>query len=663
MYSKLFLRNAKRSIKDYIIYIVTLTLCVSLFYGFMSLSSSKYEVMVKNEYNLKSLYTYIKYSTYIITAAMIFLVNYVNKYMIKRRKREFANYVLLGMEQRNVAFMFFIETLIMGLASIIMGILLGSLFSQALTVLISRTIGSNMVFKFPLYLDTIFITITFFITMFILIGLFNIRTLSKIKLIDMFNDNKKTEIQFSRGKLFYAIVFIISVTMYILIAINMKKYMPFCIVGIIIATYGMFYSASYIFFIVKSKCTRFKYKNTNLFLLGDLLSKMNSNSIAMANVTLCLLASMLLFIMTPIISEWSRGYLDYRMVSDIRIDTSYNYTEDIEDVPKLDYAEVYNYINKSEFGVENYCELELYFINEEDFYKREKNKYPTLAVGLSDYNKLRTIAGYDRIELKYNEFATQWTGYPTDDFIEKYISENSTIKVKDRVFTTDTSKYYNKSIGEGPYNYRTDYLIIFPDEACEELTTAERQFYANTVNDMDYEFSSKLLDFVDQWLIKNYAHFNKKYERFSRYVYPRVKNYEINSITRGSLLMKTQGIYGGVVLMIMCLTILSLQQLSDSFEHKERFKVIKNLGVDKKEINKIILKQIGIYFTIPILISIIGVGIFVYHFVGMHYTEVRLFIGTEVFILNICISITIIVLVYISYFLATYFGFKRNIES
>lgn len=108
MYAKLAKSNAKKSIKDYLIYFITITICVSLFYAITSLSSSSYELITEESYNFKALNLILKYSTYIITAILILLVAYVNKYMIKRRKREFATYVLLGAEQKSVALMFFI---------------------------------------------------------------------------------------------------------------------------------------------------------------------------------------------------------------------------------------------------------------------------------------------------------------------------------------------------------------------------------------------------------------------------------------------------------------------------------------------------------------------------------------------------------------------------
>lgn len=191
MYVKLALSNARKSIRDYVIYFVTLIICVSMFYAFLSLSSSHYELITEDTYNFEYLKIMLKYATYIITGLLIVLIGYVNKYMIKRRKREFATYILLGIPQRNVAYMFFIEALVIGMISIVFGIFLGTLFSQLVTALILMTANQEIVFSFKLYLDTVAITLLFFISMFCIIGLINVKTLSKTKLINMLMMKKR----------------------------------------------------------------------------------------------------------------------------------------------------------------------------------------------------------------------------------------------------------------------------------------------------------------------------------------------------------------------------------------------------------------------------------------------------------------------------------------
>ncbi|GAA0179969.1 ABC transporter permease [Clostridium sediminicola] len=682
MYAKLILRNARRSIKDYLIYFVTLTSCVALFYSFMSLSSSKYELITSGQFQLTFLYTYLKYASYFITAVLSLLVAHVNKYIIKRRKKEFATYILLGMEQRNLAFLFFIETSIMGLISILMGIVLGSLFSHVLTVLILATVDSRIAFGFRLYGDTIFKTIIFFLIIFTVIGLFNIKTLSKIKLIDMFNDDKKTEIQFSRGKWGYITIALISLSSYVFAFFNIRKYIEvmhisseyvpgknkillMVTIGMIIGIYAGFYSAAYMIVLVKNKFIRFKYKNTNLFLIGQLLSKINTTSILMATITVTLFASIVCFIMGPIMSEWVTGYLPLRSVFDVKIDTSYKDIRDIKDRAIIDYEEVYNYINESKFKIQDYCQLEMYFLKKEDFYKRRKDSFPPLAISLSDYNKLRIMAGYESIRLSDDEFAMQWRKTVTRSDIENYTKENPSIKSHGKSYNIDLNQCYTEPLGERVYNKYTNFTIIIPDNSCEDLTIANVNFYANTDKMMDYEFAKTVKFFAKERFIKNYKYLYDKYgdeSGFKEVISVTTRTEQVNETKTTALMMKFLGIYCGGVFLIICLTILSLQQLSDSFEHKERFKILRKIGVDNRESNKLILKQIGIYFNIPIIVALLGSGIFLYVFSKQTSMEIHAYMGRDVFIMNIGISITLIVLVYISYFLATYFAFKRNIE-
>lgn len=130
MYAKLALENVKKSTKDYLIYIVTLTACISMFYAFLSISSNYYDPNIGAEFNLDILGDGIKYAILLITVLLMFLMQYVNHFMIQRRKREFAIQSIIGMEQSTIARLFFVESLIMGIFSLIVGIGLGGVFSQ-----------------------------------------------------------------------------------------------------------------------------------------------------------------------------------------------------------------------------------------------------------------------------------------------------------------------------------------------------------------------------------------------------------------------------------------------------------------------------------------------------------------------------------------------------
>ena len=682
MYAKLAKSNAKRSLKDYLIYFITITLCVSLFYAITSLSSSSYELITEESYNFKSLNLVLQYSTYVITAILILLVAYVNKYMIRRRQREFATYILLGEEQKNVALMFFIETLVIGVLAIISGIFVGTLFSKAITAIVLISAKQEVVFSLKLYMDTLGITFIFFITMFCIIGLYNIIVLRKIKLIDMLNAHKQVEFQFKRSGKVYIGVFVLSVILYIICGIctiklmNLKidysvqslMYIGVSLITFIMGTYALFYSISYVIIYIKDKWVNFKYEGTNLFLIGTIVSKIKTAPILMATISMTFLGAMISFIITIVMAQWALGYLDMRVPYDI--DIRYNYTteflseaniNDIKQMPKLDYSGVIDYLNDKGYDVRSYCQVEKYSV------KADENSKPTLAIRLSDFNQLRNMLGYEEIELKDNEFTTQWHNATTDEVINDYVGKNPNLNIHGVTYNISKNSVYKESIGEGFYS-NTDNIIILPDNVCDKLDFSKTNFVANIKDKMSYEEANDFqYNYVNEWFKKNNAEFIEKYSAghdISRSVIrTRIKSLEVNNILNVTLAMRILGIYLGVVLLMISLTILSLSQLADSIEHKDRFNVLRKLGVEKSEINKIVLKQISIYFVVPIAIAMIGVSIFIYNFYLFYKDIITVFIGDRTFALSVIFGVALMFVVYICYFVGTYYTFKRNINN
>ena len=682
MYVKLAKSNAKKSIKDYLIYFITITICVSLFYAITSLSSSSYELITEESYNFKALNLILKYSTYIITAILILLVAYVNKYMIKRRKREFATYVLLGAEQKSVALMFFIETILIGILAIISGIVVGTLFSQVITAIVLISAEQKVVFNLRLYMDTVLITFIFFITIFCIIGVYNFIVLRKIKLIDMLNAHRQVEFQFKRSGRVYSIIFALSVILYIICgsctiklmnskidySVRMLMYIGVSLITFILATYALFYSISYIMIYIKNKWTNFKYEGTNLFLIGSIVSKIKTAPVLMATISMTFLGAMISFIITLVMAQWALGYLDMRVPYDIDIRNNYSKgfleeanISDFKELPKLDYSMVVEYLNDSGYEVKNYCEVEKYIL------KPDGSSEQLLAISLSDFNKLRTMLGYEEVKLEDNEFATQWYSTVTDEVISNYLDNNYELNINGQTYNINKNLVYKDSIGEGFYS-NTDNIIILSDKACEGLEFAEINFLANIKGKMSYEDADDFqYNYVYDWFRKDNAEFIQKYSKeydISRSIIrTRIKSLETNNILVTTLAMRILGIYLGVVLLMISLTVLSLSQLTDSIEHKDRFNIIRKLGIEDKEINKVILKQISIYFIVPIAIAMIGVAIFIYNFYIFYKDIITVFVGDKIFILSISFGIALMLIVYLSYFLGTYYTFKRNVNN
>lgn len=681
MYAQLAKTNVRKSIKDYLIYFITIAICVSLFYAITSLSSSDYELITEESYNFRALKIILQYSTYLITAILILLIAYVNKYMIGRRKREFATYVLLGAEQISVSLMFFIETIVVGFLAIITGILVGTLFSQAITAIVLISAKQEVVFSIKLYADTVVITFIFFISMFCIIGLYNVIVLRKIKLIDMINAHKQVEFQFKRSNKVYIAIFVVSIIMYIIsgsytvklinseidYSVKSLMYIGISLITFIIGTYALFYSIAYIMIYIKNKCINFKYEGTNLFLIGAIVSKVKTAPILMATISITFLGAMISFIMTLVMSQWSMGYLDMRVPYDIEIRNNYSTNflaqsniDDIKVIPKLDYSEIVEWLNNNGKDIESYCQVEKYIISHDD------NIKSTLAIKLSDFNKLRTMLGYDEIKINDKEFTTQWHNAVSDEVINNYVGKNSKLNINGVTYNISQDSSYKESIGEGFY-FNSDNIIILPDEVCDNLDFIETNFVANIENKMKYEEANEFRqNYIYNWFRSNNSEFVTKYSDENDITYRvidiRIKSLEINNILTTTLAMRILGVYLGIVLLMISLTILSLSQLTDSIEHKDRFNVLRKLGVEENQINRIILKQISIYFIAPIVIAMIGDAIFIYNYYLIYNDIITVFVGNIEFILSIIFGVALMIVIYICYFIGTYYTFKRNIN-
>ena len=147
MYAKLIFKNAKRSGKDYLIYIVTMTLCVTLFYAFLSISSTHYHPTIGAEYNISLLAGGMKLAICGISLLLLFLIHYVNRFMLRKKQSEFAVEATLGMEQKIHRTALFWERLFYLLIfSVSVGILLGMVVSQVITAMLLASFGGTLRF-------------------------------------------------------------------------------------------------------------------------------------------------------------------------------------------------------------------------------------------------------------------------------------------------------------------------------------------------------------------------------------------------------------------------------------------------------------------------------------------------------------------------------------
>lgn len=211
MLFKLSLKNMKKSIKDYMIYFLTLVLGVCIFYMFNSLDSQQamLDVSASTKDMIKLMIGMLEYVSVFVAVVLGLLIVYANNFLINRRKKEFGIYMTLGMGRRQISKIILMETVFVGVISLVVGLGIGVLGSQFMSVLTAKMFDVNMSkFQFVFSMDSCIKTCIYFAVMYIAVMIFNTVTVSKYKLINIINANKNNESIKIRNPIISGLIFI-----------------------------------------------------------------------------------------------------------------------------------------------------------------------------------------------------------------------------------------------------------------------------------------------------------------------------------------------------------------------------------------------------------------------------------------------------------------------
>ena len=294
MYSKLAFRNLKRSFKDYTIYFLTLVFGVCIFYTFNSIQSQS--IMMELNDMQASAFEQVEnimgYASIFVSFILAFLIIYANNYLIKRRKKEFGIYMTLGMEKGNLSKIIFIETLLVGIISLAIGLGLGILLSQGLSVLTAKMFQVNLIkFKFIFSYNSMIKTIVCFGAIYLLVLMFNSMSIRKISLIDLLTSSRKNEAIKVRNVWVSVIIFMISCIMlgyaYNTVLTGGVATLEMSINGLSIllgsvGTFLFFFSLSGFLLKLVQANKKYYLKDLNMFVLRQINSKINTVFISMS---------------------------------------------------------------------------------------------------------------------------------------------------------------------------------------------------------------------------------------------------------------------------------------------------------------------------------------------------------------------------------------------
>lgn len=677
MLFKLSIKNISKSIKDYTIYFFTLILGVAIFYVFnaidsqtamMNVTSSTHEVLNL----LTSLLSGVSVFVSFILASLII---YANRFLMKRRNKEFAIYLTLGMSKRKISLILFFETLVIGIISLTIGLLVGFLLSQLMSIIVANMFEADLTkFTFIFSKNACIKTLIYFGIMYLVVIIFNIINISKCKLIDLIYSKNKSEKIKLKNPWFCIIIFIISACTlgyaYYRVApgtdrLNNEFEILFLSALGAISTFFIFWSLSGLILKIVKMNKKTYYKKLNSFVIRQISSKINTTVLSMTVIclmlfiTICVLSTSLsmksslnknLSMYAPLDIEIGKNYntdqikYDY---TDIQIQNSklsfeeslnklgFNYKDNLTNITNFSLYKDENITLKSSLG--SYYEIAK---NQKGFLSY--NKMINLMKN-SDYNNIANSFNLEKVDLKYNEYIVVGNYQNMLSIKNEALKRNTKIEINNN----DYYPKYQKAIHgfyEMTSNESEDGFIVLPDNALEEEQKVTSLMIA------DYKGDKNQVESMITNIIKR--------ENFGDYILTINTKQDIKNASVGlGAIVTFLGLYLGIIFLISCAAILALKELSESSDNTEKYNMLRKIGVDEKDLNKALFRQIGIFFIFPLALAIIH-SIF-----GLMFcNNIIKTAGVSFNLQSIIITAIFIVLIYGGYFLVTYLCSKNIIR-
>ncbi|MDY6227261.1 MULTISPECIES: ABC transporter permease [unclassified Clostridium] len=662
MYSKLAFRNLKRSFKDYAIYFLTLVFGVCIFYTFNSIESQS--IMMELSEVQASAFEQVDlimgYASIFVAFVLAFLIIYANNYLIKRRKKEFGIYMTLGMDKGNLSRIIFFETLLVGIISLAIGLGIGVILSQGLSVLTAKMFKVNLLkFKFVFSYSAMIKTLISFGIIYILVLMFNSMSIRKIQLIDLINSSKKNENIKVRNIWISVFIFIVSLIMigyaYYLILDNGTATLGISVSGTSIllgavGTFLFFFSLSGFLLKLVQSNKKLYLKDLNMFVLRQINSKINSVFLSISFICLSLFIGICML----------AGGLGINSALNAEVEDLTQFDETIWNFEGID---IYEYLKERNLDIRDYSKDYVSYINykgdlkysdllsSEDM-KKGKDLYPIASnsevqiISLTKFNEVMKMLNKDPIELKDGEYALFSDIDHLMDSLNNVLESNKKIEINGNTLTPATKEVievvaYNQMMKN---NLCT---IIVKDNIVSGLTPWTSYLNINYNEGNESNINEKINDIREE----------AKKENDNLIYYATREEIIADSSSIGAIISYL-GIYIGGVFLIVSAAVLALQQLSESTDNISRYNLLKKIGVDEGIINKSLLTQIAIYFLMPLSLALI------HSIAGLEYSKriVTLF-GSINIMKNILIALAVLVIIYGGYFVATYLGAKKNINN
>lgn len=683
MLSKLALKNIGKSIKDYAIYFFTLILGVAIFYVFNALDSQTVMMNVSESTHqiIDLMNSMLSGVSVFVSFVLGFLIIYASRFLIKRRKKEFGVYMTLGMSKGKISRILLYETLLIGLLSLVVGLGLGVFLSQFMSVITARMFEADMTeFTFTFSMNALIKTCIYFGIMYLLVMIFNVFSIVKCKLIDLLHASKKAETVRMKNPIVSTFIFLVAVSLlgYAYYNVTAKftgldQSKLFMMIGFgMIGTFLLFWSLSGLLLKIVMSIKGVYYRGLNSFVLRQFDHKLNTTVFSMTLI--CLMLFLTIGILSSALS------IKNSMTSNLHelapVDVEFYKPVNVSGVNRWGKPYTENQIADSQISIsESLQKMDFsildYFTDIVEFYTYERGditfrttlgtevertlaSFPMLDVNsseeivkLSDYNRVAKLYGQPTYELENDEYLIIADYDSMVEIRNVALREGVTLSVDGHVLKPKSDTCVPGFI-EMSSNHINTGILVFPDEIMGDEYKTEEHLVANynKASDADKEHIESL---ILQAFKSDYA------QGSVLSMTSKLAIYEA-SVGLGALITFI-GIYLGIIFLISSAAILALKELSESSDNKEKYQILRRIGVDEHVLNKALFMQIAIFFLFPLLVAIIH-SIF-----GIQFANIVLeTFGNEKLLTSIIMTAVFLALIYGGYFLITYFCSKNIIK-
>lgn len=603
MLSRLAFRNTLKGIKDFSVYFVTLAFGVTAFYAFGSIDSQRAMLELSNRgaRSVEQLGTTMDVISVLVALILAFLVVYANSFLIRRRKREFGLYLIMGMPKLQVASVLVLETLQVGLAALATGLIAGVFLSQGLSLLTTKMFEMDMSrFQFVFSPASLVKTVTFFGILFAAVSFLNVLGLSRKTVNSLLNASRTGEprirSRFASVTLaFFGALFVASGSA-LLLKFGLYPSMEYGLIWVEIGlgtlgTFMLFAGGLNLALRVLEANRRVFLRGLNPFVLRQLDAKLTSSYATMATVCIALFFAIVILsssiALVGALNEGARAPFDASLESYDKATLGSSMETKLEQQGfKFD-----RYVAASHQFPVYWSALDNSALEDGGRINGLFSDSPLNVVRKSDANELRRMAGLPELRMGSDQFALFGPyGAAESELRKRY--PGLTIDFGGKKLTAVPNGF--TEIGtEADARSMADVAIVVPDELVEHAQ------FRKVVTDIIYAEPAEVAEKAFVEITPTRKHPNSAFS----VLWTQRQAYADSVGVKATVTFI--GLYVGLILLVTSAAILALQQLTEAADNKDRYRSLFRLGASRAEMGRAVVTQVAVYFAIPLAFATI----------------------------------------------------------